>query len=66
MSEGFETYFLVQRSRTGYVWVTDYATRSRHDAGLRLAARCGDWQHYRILNAKTGVVIKIERPAVSL
>lgn len=64
MRDEFETYYLVQRSRTGYVWVTSYATRSLHDARHQLQARAGDWQHHRVLNVKTGQVLKIERPAV--
>jgi hypothetical protein len=58
----FETYYLVQKSRTGYVYVTYYATRRLYDAMRHLDDRTEDYHHHRILNIKTGEVLKIRRP----
>ena len=64
MSDEFETYYLVQKSRTGYVYVTYYATRRREEALQRVHDDTPDYWHHRVLNVKTGEVLKIVRPGM--
>jgi hypothetical protein len=64
MRAEFETYYLVQRSNTGYAWQNAYATRSLHDAYRHLDEHTDGWHHRRIINAKTKKVLKIRRPGV--
>lgn len=63
---GFETYFLVQKSRTGYVYVTYYATRSLREALRRFNDETSDFYHHRILDVRTGEVHKIRRPGMEI
>ena len=58
----FDTYYLVQKSRTGYVYVTWRATRYRDEAMAHLDDVVDDFHHARVLNAKTGEVLAIRRP----
>jgi hypothetical protein len=62
MDDQFETYYLVQRSNTGYVWVTYYSTRVIADARRKLDAVDENWDHHRILDARTQKVHRINRP----
>jgi hypothetical protein len=58
----FETYYLVQKSRTGYVYVTYHATRYLDDAVRHLDDVTEDFHHHRILDVRSGKVHKIRRP----
>ena len=60
----FATYYLVQRSRTGYSFVTYYATRFLEDARRRFFDEPEDAQHHRILDVGSGRVYGIRRPGV--
>jgi len=60
----FETYYLVQKSRTGYIYVTYYATRSFEEAARKFDDDTGDFHHHRILDVRTGEVHKIRRPGI--
>lgn len=62
----FETYYLVQKSRTGYVYVTYYATRSLEEAARKFHEVTGDFHHHRILDVRTGEVHKIRRPGMEI
>lgn len=62
MSDEFETYYLVQHSQTGYVWVTYYATRSLPDARRRIDEDERGWYHHRVLDVRTNHVHRIRRP----
>jgi len=62
--DAFQTYYLVQRSRTGYTYVTYYATRYLDDARRRFFNEPEDYQHHRILDVGTGKVHGIRRPGV--
>jgi hypothetical protein len=64
VSDDFDTYYLVQKSRTGYVYVTYYATRRREEAMRHLHDNTPDFWHHRVLNIKTGQVLKILRPGM--
>ena len=60
----FATYYLVQKSRTGYAYVTYYATRFLDDAIKHLDSKDEDYQHHRILDVRTKKVHKIRRPGI--
>lgn len=60
----FETYYLVQKSRTGYTYVTYYATRFVDEAIRHLNDKTEDFHHHRILDVRTGKVLKIRRPGM--
>lgn len=60
----FETYYLVQKSRTGYVYVTYYATRFLDEAIRHLDDVTEDYHHHRILDVRTKKVHKIRRPGI--
>lgn len=60
----FETYYLTQKSRTGYVYVTYHATRSLEEALRKLQGEAETHHHHRVLDVRTGEVHKILRPGM--
>jgi len=64
MADTFDTYFLAQKSRTGYVYVTYYATRRLEEALRHLDDSTEDFHHHRVLDVKRGVVLRIKRPGI--
>lgn len=62
--EDFDTYYLVQKSRTGYVYVTYYATRYLEEAIRHLDDKTEDFHHHRIMDVRSRKVFKIRRPGV--
>jgi len=64
-ADTFDAYYLCQKSRTGYVYVTYYATRIREEAVRHLDDVTEDFHHHRVLNVKEGTVLRIKRPGVT-
>lgn len=64
VGDEFETYYLVQKSRTGYAFVTYYATRFLDEAIRHLSDVTEDFHHHRILDVRTGKVHRIRRPGM--
>jgi hypothetical protein len=56
------TYYLLQQSRTGYTWVTIHATRDLSEAQRKADNADDRVYHYRILDARTNRVVKVNRP----
>lgn len=64
MNDTFDTYYLVQKSRTGYMYVTYYATRRLEEAVRHLDDATEDFHHHRVLNVRSGEVLRIRRPGI--
>lgn len=64
LEDQFATYYLVQRSRTGYAYVTYHATRFLDEAIRVFKNQPEDYHHHRILDVRTGEVHKIRRPGI--
>jgi len=56
------TYYLVQKSRTGYVYVTYYATRRLEEALRHLDDEAQEFYHRRVVDIRTGHVHRVKRP----